>query len=85
MLCRNEDMSAYVKKVHFKLHDSYANPNRILTKPPYEVSQHRCGYLRMNKHVLWLLTTKFMSRKIICHTLLYKPPNEATKHLRPTT
>jgi YEATS domain-containing protein 4 len=32
-------MSAYVKKVHFKLHDSYANPNRILTKPPYEVSQ----------------------------------------------
>jgi len=54
MLCRNEDMSAYVKKVHFKLHDSYANPNRILTKPPYEVSQpnYRYRYLRMNKHVL---------------------------------
>jgi YEATS domain-containing protein 4 len=41
---RNEDMSAYVKKVHFKLHDSYANPNRILTKPPYEVSQPHCRY-----------------------------------------
>lgn len=89
MLFRNEDMSAYVKKVHFKLHDrnkyhdiidsfldaehydtdllshsirssflmsgrhssnmlyrhydifisisSYSNPNRIVTKPPYEV------------------------------------------------
>ncbi len=47
MLCRNEDMSAYVKKVHFKLHDSYANPNRILTKPPYEVSQPHYRYHRM--------------------------------------
>lgn len=34
----NEDMSTYVKKVHFKLHESYANPNRIVSKPPYEVS-----------------------------------------------
>ena len=24
----NEDMSAYVRKVQFKLHESYANPNR---------------------------------------------------------
>lgn len=36
---RNEDMSAYIKKVHFKLHDSYANQNRIITKPPFEVSE----------------------------------------------
>ena len=33
----NEDMSSYVKKVQFKLHESYANPNRIVSKPPYEV------------------------------------------------
>ena len=26
----NEDMSAYVRKVQFKLHESYANPNRIV-------------------------------------------------------
>lgn len=36
---RNEDLSAYIKKVHFRLHDSYPNQNRILTKPPYEVSE----------------------------------------------
>ncbi len=24
----NEDMSSYIKKVQFKLHESYANPNR---------------------------------------------------------
>ncbi|CAD7081419.1 unnamed protein product [Hermetia illucens] len=39
----NEDMSAYVKKVHFKLHESYANPNRIVTKPPYEVTETGWG------------------------------------------
>lgn len=36
-------MSIYVKKVHFKLHESYANPNRIVTKPPYEVTETGWG------------------------------------------
>lgn len=36
-------MSLYVKKVHFKLHESYANPNRILTKPPYEIMETGWG------------------------------------------
>ncbi|XP_064642335.1 YEATS domain-containing protein 4-like [Lineus longissimus] len=40
---RNEDMSVYVKKVHFKLHDSYANQNRVVTKPPYEVTETGWG------------------------------------------
>lgn len=39
----NEDMATYVKKVHFKLHESYANPNRIITKPPYEVTETGWG------------------------------------------
>ncbi len=33
----NEDMSNYVKKVQFKLHESYPNANRVVSKPPYEV------------------------------------------------
>ncbi|XP_074655607.1 YEATS domain-containing protein 4-like [Tubulanus polymorphus] len=40
---KNEDMSAYVKKVNFKLHESYANPNRVVTKPPYEVTETGWG------------------------------------------
>ncbi|GBP68735.1 YEATS domain-containing protein 4 [Eumeta japonica] len=40
---KNEDISAYVKKVHFKLHESYANPNRIVTKPPYELTETGWG------------------------------------------
>lgn len=39
----NEDMSTYVKKVHFKLHESYNNPNRIMTKAPYELSETGWG------------------------------------------
>ncbi|CRK99875.1 CLUMA_CG013178, isoform A [Clunio marinus] len=39
----NEDMQTYVKKIHFKLHESYESPNRIVTKPPYEVSETGWG------------------------------------------
>ncbi|CAH1115253.1 unnamed protein product [Psylliodes chrysocephalus] len=39
----NEDMSTYVKKVQFKLHESYANQNRIVVKPPYELSETGWG------------------------------------------
>lgn len=39
----NEDMSTYVKKIHFKLHESYANPNRVITKPPFEVTETGWG------------------------------------------
>lgn len=40
---RNEDMSTYVKKIHFKLHESYSSPNRVVTKPPYEVTETGWG------------------------------------------
>ncbi|XP_029633654.1 YEATS domain-containing protein 4 [Octopus sinensis] len=40
---RNEDLSNYVKKVHFKLHESYPNQNRVVTKPPYEVTETGWG------------------------------------------
>ncbi|KAL7301722.1 YEATS domain-containing protein 4 [Trichogramma pretiosum] len=39
----NEDMSGYVKKVHFKLHESYNNPNRIVTKAPFELTETGWG------------------------------------------
>jgi len=39
----NEDISAYVKKVQFRLHDSYANSNRVVSKPPYEVTETGWG------------------------------------------
>ncbi|ODN01820.1 YEATS domain-containing protein 4 [Orchesella cincta] len=39
----NEDYSAFIKKVHFKLHDSYPNPSRIVTKPPFDITETGWG------------------------------------------
>lgn len=36
-------MSAYVKKIQFKLHESYGNPLRVVTKPPYEITETGWG------------------------------------------
>ncbi|VDD80115.1 unnamed protein product [Mesocestoides corti] len=39
----HEDMSAYIRRVQFKLHDSYPNPVRIFNKPPYELTETGWG------------------------------------------
>ncbi|XP_072877039.1 YEATS domain-containing protein 4 isoform X2 [Chlorocebus sabaeus] len=39
----SRDMSAYVKKIQFKLHESYGNPLRVVTKPPYEITETGWG------------------------------------------
>lgn len=39
----NEDIGAWVKKVHFKLHDSYETPTRVVEKPPFEVEETGWG------------------------------------------
>lgn len=39
----NEDMSAFVSKVQFKLDESFDNPVRTVFKPPYEVNETGWG------------------------------------------
>nr|CDS32548.1 YEATS domain containing protein [Hymenolepis microstoma] len=39
----NDDISAYVKRVQFKLHESYSNPIRTVIKPPFEVTETGWG------------------------------------------
>lgn len=40
----NEDMSSYVKKVQFKLHESYGEKaNRVVAKPPYQIQETGWG------------------------------------------
>lgn len=38
-----DDLSYFIKKVSFKLHDSYPNPLRIIDKPPFELSETGWG------------------------------------------
>lgn len=39
----NEDISLYVSRVEFRLHDSFYQPVRVLTAPPYEVTETGWG------------------------------------------
>ncbi|XP_028394067.1 YEATS domain-containing protein 4-like [Dendronephthya gigantea] len=50
----NEDMSSYIKKVQFKLHESYANPTRVLSKPPYEVNETGWGEFEIQIKVYFM-------------------------------
>ncbi|KAJ6486425.1 yeats family protein [Mycena vitilis] len=38
-----DDLSHFIKRVTFKLHDTYPNPSRNIDKPPYEVTE--TGYV----------------------------------------
>ena len=50
---KSEDMSVYVKKVHFKLHDSFSQPLRILSKPPYKVNESGWGEFEISIKVFF--------------------------------
>jgi len=39
----SEDMSAYVKRVTFKLHESYTDPLRVCNHPPFQVTETGWG------------------------------------------
>nr|KAK5436032.1 NuA4 histone H4 acetyltransferase complex and the SWR1 complex subunit [Exophiala xenobiotica] len=39
----NEDISCWLKKVQFKLHDTYANSVRMIESPPFEVEETGWG------------------------------------------
>ncbi|MFH4978344.1 hypothetical protein AB6A40_005053 [Gnathostoma spinigerum] len=39
----NEDPTKFIRKVQFKLHDTYANHTRVIEKPPYEVTETGWG------------------------------------------
>lgn len=75
----NEDMRGYVRKVHFKLHDSYANPNRVFTEPPYSVQESGWGEFEVVIKVYFYDTTE---RPItIYHQLkLFNTPPASTEY-----
>ncbi|KAH8238965.1 hypothetical protein KR038_010561 [Drosophila bunnanda] len=64
---QNEDMSIYVKKVHFKLHESYANPNRIVVKPPYEITETGWGEFEV---VIKIYFNDQSERPVTCYHIL---------------
>ena len=40
---KSEDMGVFIKKVQFKLHESYPTPVRLVNRPPYELNETGWG------------------------------------------
>ncbi|CAD6191907.1 unnamed protein product [Caenorhabditis auriculariae] len=49
-----EDPTKFIRKVQFKLHDSYANSTRVVEKPPYEVVETGWGEFEIQIRIYFI-------------------------------
>ncbi|KAJ8502340.1 hypothetical protein ONZ45_g11859 [Pleurotus djamor] len=49
-----DDMSYFIKRVAFKLHDTYPNPSRTIDKPPFEVSETGWGEFEIQIRITFI-------------------------------
>jgi YEATS domain-containing protein 4 len=68
----HEDLSPVISKVTFQLHQSFAQPTRELTTPPYRVTERGWGEFEAQIHIHWTDTTEMTT--IINHTIKLYPP-----------
>jgi len=52
--CSNEDLSYVIRKVVFKLHESFDEPSRVVTKPPFEVNEEGWGEFELSMKVFFV-------------------------------
>ncbi|BFZ53496.1 NuA4 histone H4 acetyltransferase complex and the SWR1 complex subunit [Savitreella phatthalungensis] len=51
---KDEDISHFVKKVVFKLHDTYPNPSRSIEAPPFEVTETGWGEFELQVKIFFV-------------------------------
>uniref|UniRef100_A0A8R1DJJ3 YEATS domain-containing protein n=1 Tax=Caenorhabditis japonica TaxID=281687 RepID=A0A8R1DJJ3_CAEJA len=49
-----EDPTKWIRKVQFKLHESYTNPYRVCEKPPYEVTETGWGEFEIQIRIYFI-------------------------------
>ncbi|KAH7912966.1 yeats family protein [Hygrophoropsis aurantiaca] len=49
-----DDLSYFIKRVTFKLHDTYTNPTRHVDKPPFEVSETGWGEFEIQIRITFI-------------------------------
>ncbi|KAH9948813.1 yeats family protein [Amylocystis lapponica] len=49
-----DDISYFIKRVTFKLHDTYSNPTRNLDKPPFEISETGWGEFEIQIRITFI-------------------------------
>ncbi|EQC25118.1 hypothetical protein SDRG_16997 [Saprolegnia diclina VS20] len=77
-----EDLSYMISKVVISLHNSFANPVRVLTEPPYEVSEYGWGEFE-TKIQIHFQDPDEKPVDIIHMLILYPPGNQIASTKKP--
>ncbi|OAF68391.1 hypothetical protein A3Q56_03826 [Intoshia linei] len=68
----DEDVSKYIKKVHFKLHESYQNSVRVINEPPFQVNEAGWGEFDIHIRIYFTETTE-KAVSFVHHLTLFPP------------
>ena len=68
---QNEDISYFIKKVVFKLHDTYPNATRTVDAPPFELTETGWGEFEINDEI----------SAIFYDEVVFNEPNEQFFHI----
>lgn len=67
----NEDLSYFIKKVIFKLHDTYTQPSRSIEKPPFEVTETGWGEFEITIRIFFLTSAGEKNVQLYHHLKLH--------------
>jgi len=76
-----DDMSYFIKKVTFKLHETYPNPTRTIEKPPYEVTETGWGEFEIQIRIFFV--SEASEKPLTIHHHLKLHPWPASSHFGP--
>ncbi|KAJ7584365.1 yeats family protein [Mycena floridula] len=87
-----DDLSYFIKRVTFKLHDTYPNPSRNIDKPPFEVSETGWGEFEIQIRITFITESGEKALALYHHLKLHPwtatgepeiPPIEVAMKLGP--
>lgn len=79
-----EDLSKIIKKVIFKLHDTYHNPSRSIESPPFEVTETGWGEFEITLRVFFVNEAS-EKNLLLYHHLKLHPYGPGSENIAPGT
>lgn len=67
----NEDLSYFIKKVVFKLHDTYPNPTRSVESPPFQVTETGWGEFEIGIRIYFVPEANEKNISVFHHLRLH--------------
>lgn len=71
---QGEDISYFIKKVVFKLHDTYNNPTRTIEEPPFEVTETGWGEFEIGIKIFFISEANEKNINLYHHLKLHPYP-----------